>query len=941
MFYFLVALLLAAPDTSRRTHAWRVVDTSTDCALACTTPIDADRDTDCINAALVIGVTNELYNAVELPPGACYINERLEVLATEGFQLYGHGPHRTSLYWDSATDADPVLYLGDVRDSLFRDFEIQPAANRTIETAITVDNCDNCAFPGETNGGNYSPSQNHFERINIGAPSGLQELVHGVVIEDHVHEGSDGVTVAAGNTLTSAAGGIAGADYTGSTLTIYGGANAGDYTIAGTPTSTVVTITTTFPSSLSGQSFALHPTEPLGANNEFHTFRDLRVFAYHGDAFRIEGGQHKTILFDGVTCLSDTGFVEVSTCVRSDGCFVWTGGGGGFNDVDFYNDSQGCQTDIRSANFEGSLKFIYHGANNGTYSGLIVIGSRWASNGLSGSETGTDRLVIDSGYSGSVVLIGNVIGEYTDPKPMAIRLQGGGVSGSVMLGNAFFTTLGADDVFTVYRPALFEANHNYSSNSTGLPMKIPVMLSSATPTVRLGIGGAGSSTLLDVDNGTTTITDFLEGYDGQVLTLWGGGSGGRTVQDNANIALAADEDVTLANNDILVLQQVGGVWTEIGRAASVWSGTQVNATNLVAETLTAAGPGNSLVITSDNYMILDAGEGEVEVEEHTFSDDSSSHSLSIGDSSTTWNVMGNADITAPYSLVGIVHGDWRVAASLLASVVTEYSAGAGVVIESIRFEDEGANVYAMDVGTAASTLNITANGDASDPYSLTCNVYGDLSVYDDLTVQGDIIGATVSSTGGNVTLTSTSVETDYIESKTAAPVDIEGVLFDADVLTQRAGTSSAFKRSPLVLDVAYVNVATTGTTEETLYTYTVPANVLTTNGWWIETWSVWSTAANGNTKVPRVKAGGTEIAGASVSTNNNKLEILANIVRTGTDAQIWDSTTWAAGASSNVRLPTAMTKDDGSSIAIDFTGHTATSAGDLTLRYVKIILYSE
>lgn len=90
----------------------------------------------------------------------------------------------------------------------------------------------------------------------------------GIVIDVGTHSGVDGSTSAAGNTLTSAEGGITGADYAGGTLTVHEGANAGTYTISGTPTATVVTITGTFPSTLSNQSFTLQRASPVTATAE-------------------------------------------------------------------------------------------------------------------------------------------------------------------------------------------------------------------------------------------------------------------------------------------------------------------------------------------------------------------------------------------------------------------------------------------------------------------------------------------------------------------------------------------------------------------------------------------------------------------------------------------------------------------------------------------------
>lgn len=87
----------------------------------------------------------------------------------------------------------------------------------------------------------------------------------GIVIDVGTHSGVDGSTTAAGNTLTTAEGAITGANYTGGTLVIHEGANAGTYTISGTPSATVVTITGTFPSTLSNQSFTLQRATPVTA----------------------------------------------------------------------------------------------------------------------------------------------------------------------------------------------------------------------------------------------------------------------------------------------------------------------------------------------------------------------------------------------------------------------------------------------------------------------------------------------------------------------------------------------------------------------------------------------------------------------------------------------------------------------------------------------------
>lgn len=88
----------------------------------------------------------------------------------------------------------------------------------------------------------------------------------GIVVDVGTHSGIDGSMTASGNTLTSAAGGITGANYTGGTLTVHEGTNAGTYAISGTPTGTVVTISGTFAATESSASFTLQRATPVSAS---------------------------------------------------------------------------------------------------------------------------------------------------------------------------------------------------------------------------------------------------------------------------------------------------------------------------------------------------------------------------------------------------------------------------------------------------------------------------------------------------------------------------------------------------------------------------------------------------------------------------------------------------------------------------------------------------
>lgn len=90
----------------------------------------------------------------------------------------------------------------------------------------------------------------------------------GIVVDVGTHSGVDGSFSNGGNVLTTAEGGIVGADYAGGTLTVHEGAAAGTYTISGTPTGTTVTITGTFPAAGTGISFTLQRATPVVATAE-------------------------------------------------------------------------------------------------------------------------------------------------------------------------------------------------------------------------------------------------------------------------------------------------------------------------------------------------------------------------------------------------------------------------------------------------------------------------------------------------------------------------------------------------------------------------------------------------------------------------------------------------------------------------------------------------
>jgi hypothetical protein len=305
---------------------------------------------------------------------------------------------------------------------------------------------------------------------------------------------------------------------------------------------------------------------PSPNNNDFHTFRNIDVALQRGDAFRMESPQHKTNLFEQCSCLSDRGFEPALTrCVDSKGCFTWTGGGGGYHsDYDFVL-GDGCPYAITGANFEGSHGFIRLGAaTNGSWSGVTVSGSRWASNGVPSSPT-TD--VIYVGHSGSLALLNSLIGEVGTPKPIAFRLEGGGTSiAHTLIGNLIGSTLSPQALVPVYYPSTNRGNVLWSSSgqSATKPLELPLRTlgGTSTPSVQVGLIGDGDMAAL---GGGAAITDLVDGFDGQSLTILALGSS-RTVQYGAGaIELSDGQDFPMTGNDTLTLKAVGGTWVESGR----------------------------------------------------------------------------------------------------------------------------------------------------------------------------------------------------------------------------------------------------------------------------------------------------------------------------------------------------------------------------------------
>ena len=137
--------------------------------------------------------------------------------------------------------------------------------------------------------------------------------------------------------------------------------------------------------------------------------------------------------------------------------------------------------------------------------------------------------------------------------------------------------------------------------------------------------------------------------------------------------------------------------------------------------------------------------------------------------------------------------------------------------------------------------------------------------------------------------------------------------------------------------VAHVNTtpaATTGTTEQILATYTLPANALSANGKGVRITAYWSTAANANSKTYQLRfggIGGTVLGGTTTTANNLGTRVVAELFATGTNTQKAFSQTNTGTVAPSITIGTVAAT---TSAAIDIvaTGTTPTAAGDVTFQ---------
>ena len=134
----------------------------------------------------------------------------------------------------------------------------------------------------------------------------------------------------------------------------------------------------------------------------------------------------------------------------------------------------------------------------------------------------------------------------------------------------------------------------------------------------------------------------------------------------------------------------------------------------------------------------------------------------------------------------------------------------------------------------------------------------------------------------------------------------------------------------VVLNVNTTPKATTGTSEEVLATYTLPANTLSADGKAIRVRAFGKHAANANVATLQIRAGGiggSVIATCTANVSNGQWVMDVIYIRTGASAEIAGSLVFGSTGAGNA-LP--GTQNTANAIDIVVTGATPTSAGDVT-----------
>jgi hypothetical protein len=164
-----------------------------------------------------------------------------------------------------------------------------------------------------------------------------------------------------------------------------------------------------------------------------------------------------------------------------------------------------------------------------------------------------------------------------------------------------------------------------------------------------------------------------------------------------------------------------------------------------------------------------------------------------------------------------------------------------------------------------------------------------------------------------------------------------GIVFLKTGITQPVGSGTAVGTLGGTLFSSATATATTGTIEETLMQYTLPANTLVTNGRGIRITFGGISAANANTKTFKLYFGATVIANTSFTVaapNGATVNAIVTLLRIGATTQIAGGLVNITGVGGFAFGAPAETLSG--TVLIKLTGTTPTASGDLTANFIVI-----
>lgn len=188
-----------------------------------------------------------------------------------------------------------------------------------------------------------------------------------------------------------------------------------------------------------------------------------------------------------------------------------------------------------------------------------------------------------------------------------------------------------------------------------------------------------------------------------------------------------------------------------------------------------------------------------------------------------------------------------------------------------------------------------------------------------------------------ITLTETQAESGLIT--VYAEYDGTNTVWKSTIIQEANGVTFITSTSPYskVLYNSLLNVANTGVAgQETLGSYTVPANTFANDGSCIKVTAVYNTAANANSKKFYIYFGATQVAALEQAVNNTEVILQAEIGRDSVSAQFSFGSGVATGFNINTIYATpaeALAAPFNIEARVDSPGSVAS---DMTLEYMRV-----